>query len=35
MNSRNIQTKSFVQGVNVVKDDRRHYLFHMKSLQNG
>ena len=32
MNSRNIQTKFFVQGVNVVQDARRRYLFHMKSL---
>ena len=27
MNSRNIQTKSFVQGVNVVQGASRHYFF--------
>ena len=32
MNSRNIQTKFFVQGVNAVQDARRHYFFHIKSL---
>ena len=33
MNSRNIQTKSFVQGVNVVQGASRHYFFfHIKSL---
>ena len=32
MNSRNIETKFFVQGVCVVQDARRHYFFHIKSL---
>lgn len=27
MNSRNIQTKSFVQGVNVIQGASRHYIF--------
>ena len=32
MNSRNIQTKSLVQGVNVVQGASRHYFSHIKSL---
>ena len=30
MNSRNIQTKSFVQGVNVVQGASRHYFLHIR-----
>ena len=30
MNSRNIQTKSFVQGVKVVQGASRHYFFHIR-----
>ena len=32
MNSWNIQTKSFVQGDNVVQGASRHYFLHIKSL---
>ena len=31
MNSRNIQTKSFVQGVNVVQGASRHYFLHIRA----